>query len=181
ALTVDNFCDGGATRCPMGAMFCDDFETSSGSNFPRWSSVRRANYQGGAIDPLTDMTTSSTACRGTVAAHARGVGGAQVAALRLDVSAHPNPMYVRAWFRIASSSPVTDYELVGIQNAASDFILIDHDRSSQMVSAQVQGIPTLTNNHAPAIIAPDRWTCIQLKIAFDATPAGQAAIALYER
>jgi hypothetical protein len=171
------FCTGSASACPVGATLCDDFESSSGVTFPGWI-VGLRNWAGGALDPATQVSTSPVACRGSVAAHGHTLGGAQIASLFRTVAPRPNPMYTRMWFRIASTSSALDYELLGFQDGGSNFINIDINRGTSVLTVDAAGVPPpLQGMQAPVQIAADQWTCLETRILFDPA-AGELSVSV---
>jgi hypothetical protein len=137
---VADVCTPGApATCPPGAVFCEDFETSTGTNFSNWDSLALFNwYVGGAADPATTLLANGAPCRGVNAAHGHAVGSGQVAFLHKTQTARPNPMYVRFWYRINGSSPTSDFEIMGLHDIPdSQFINIGVDRGSQKFGINV--------------------------------------------
>lgn len=164
------------TSCPAGAVFCEDFETSTGASFPKWDSVSIKNwYTNGAADPTTSMQANGAPCRGATAAHAHTLGEAQVAFLHKSAAGRPNPFYVRLWFRIAGSSPTSNFELIGLHDSADgNFINIGVDRSLQVFGVNIVGFSSnAAGMTGPAALAADRWSCFEMGVLFDSSTIGR--------
>src|SRR5262245_50671064 len=59
----------GGTGCGAAEeLVCDGFEDATAAAFPAWGECRRANWNGGALDPMTGCSvTEARRCRGAKA------------------------------------------------------------------------------------------------------------------
>jgi hypothetical protein len=182
ANVSSEFCTPGASSgCPAGAAFCDDYENSAGVTFPRWDLVRAGNWNtGGASDPSTTLQADGMPCRGGRSMHGHGVGGAQAIYAEVMLGTRPNPMFMRLWFRIASSSPTNGFELVGIHDAVDNaFVHIALWTGAQSLGVNAVAFTTaLGGMQGPAQLDVDRWQCLQLRWLFDSTNNGALQISL---
>ena len=173
------FCGGATTACPVGSVFCDDYETSSGTSFPRWSSVQLTNWQlGGAAYPNTAVTGDGAPCRGSRAAHVHTEREAQLAFMAVNLATRPNPIYVRTWMRVASTSSSRDFEILGFHDASGSVLLHIQSIPAQQVMA-INAAPFTTTAQGvqgPAAFDVDRWMCLETRILFDSGTAGEIQV-----
>jgi hypothetical protein len=178
--SASGFCTAGAASgCPANATFCEDFETSSGMSFPAWDRVAMGNWNtAGPVDPSTTLRADGLPCRGARSLHGHDVGSAQ-ATYTETMIARPNPLYLRLWFRIEGTSPNTDFELVGLHDAADfAFVHIGIAPSGQFIGTNPVGFSTTLAMQGPAAIVADRWQCLQMRWQFSQAATGSLAIDL---
>ena len=174
------FCTpGAASGCPAGAIFCDDYEASSGPTFPAWDRVLIGNWNtAGPADPATTLRADGLPCRGARAAHGHDVGSAQAVYTETVIAPLQTPFYVRLWFRIAATSPQNDFELVGLHDSIdSAFVHIGVSRAAKALTINAANFTTaLGGMQGMATLLVDTWQCMQMQWAFDATPNGSLDI-----
>jgi hypothetical protein len=170
---------GSATRCASGNyLFCDGFETSSSGIFPVWSIPIPTidTYTGGAANPATSLTVDTApVCAGNQVMHVHAVGLKQQAFLQDQLATRPNPLYLRTFVYLPSSSAQETFYFLSFLNSAGTRwyqIAINPPGSPGFVTNSnfSATLPTF-----PGEVPRDRWACVETKIRFDSS-AGEVAI-----
>jgi hypothetical protein len=163
-----------ATGCSSGNfLFCDDFESSSGSFFPKWANMAPVldNYgDGGAANAASALNVATMpVCAGSRSAHVRAEGPAQQVYLAADTFANrPNPVYTRVFLYFPAPSTAMPFEFLSWDDAGGNFYQLGIDLSSPSMTFGTNasfGSPFL---NFPGPIARDRWHCLETRIYFDA-------------
>ena len=172
------FCDGTPYVCPANAI-CDDFEDITSSDFPgvqrESGTVSQTNWMTGMpASAASSIGPGTTACRGGKSLHFTATGAAQSLKLAYGFSTIPRPtsLYARVFMRIASSSPGSDFETMGMQRASDGkFISFGFTHDKVLVDS-----PDLRDlNEDTGIAGPlerNAWMCIRMHVIFDAGANG---------
>ena len=168
--------DGLPTLCTGAEVFCDGFESSSGSMFPAWSGVFRQNWTGGALSPQTSVATASPpTCRGSMAIVGTGVGAGQLAFLRKVLSARSSVMHARMMFYIPTTTSTRRFDLFGWdQSLGGTFLLLSYDPGGRFFELN----PNFTGppGTGPYDMPRDQWVCLEIEVHFATTTAGRVLV-----
>jgi hypothetical protein len=175
---VGNVCmqSGAATACAgKGYLFCDGFESASGSSFPGWITVV---INGGASGTTSNVVTTPT-CRGTKAFEAVGKGGGQEVWLAGGLTL-PSTVHIRSFVYVP---PTSDWPTMSYTNLMSVY------DGSTLHSVAVRFSDTAgklyinrnfdSQSNLPSVgpFATGRWVCVELAVQ-SANSGGRATLSI---
>ena len=187
ASAADLGFDGGSSLCgqPQSAcdqhpeyLFCDGFETSSGTSFPGWTGVTLGNFKGGGANADTSVSAAAgPVCAGSKAAFAHAVGIDQQAFVYRTVAAQPNPLHARMFVYLPSGTASGDFfALFGLTSTRSgDNASIAYDPVGHRL---VYDRSFATDTPGFDYTLPlDRWVCLETTLGLDANQGSLTILA----
>jgi hypothetical protein len=164
-----------ATTCPGGYLFCDGFESESGSTFSSWTATIIDNYDGMPANAGTALSIGGApVCLGQHSMHAIAVGGQQQAFAFVALARRPNPLHARLFFYVAQSSQ--PFQLLGLHAPDGKYSTLNVDPSTATFSF-ANNFSTLSATFTSKAVPRDRWLCLELFMSFDAV-SGEVRLSL---
>lgn len=165
------------TSC-AGALFCDNFEAESQTNFGAWSAFAVANAGGGAANAGTalDVQVGAPVCAGDHALHAVAMGASQQAFVYKTGLSLPATTHLRAFVYLPSAMTSTaSFDLFSFATPdLSSYLQLGYDAFKHQLFAFRNFGPEVD---FAATLPADRWICVEWTVALDAA-AGSIAVSV---
>ena len=150
-----------------GALFCDGFESESGTTFSSWSQQAVSNAGGGAANAGTGISiTANPVCAGSRAMHAVAVGANQQAFVYETGLSLPATTYLRA-FVYLPSQPAASFDLFSFATGdASQYLQLGYDGTKLFAFRNFAGAGTIPD--FATTLPTGRWICLEAAVGLDA-------------
>ena len=163
-----SLCAAGAPPSPCtGALFCDSFESESGTTFSAWSQQAVSNSGGGAANPGTGISVAvNPVCAGSHAMHAVAVGANQQAFVYETGLSLPSTTYLRA-FVYLPSQPAASFDLFSFATGdASQYLQLGYDGAKLFAFRNFAGAGAIPD--FATTLPTGRWICLEAAVGLDA-------------
>ncbi|HEX4462640.1 MAG TPA: hypothetical protein VIA18_31905 [Polyangia bacterium] len=171
-----------ATLCPGSYLFCDGFETETGSGFGNWD-MPIVQGAGVGLNPGTGLIVAdSPTCLGADSMHAKTVGGQQQAFVFETIPSRPSTLHVRIFFYMKQYS-MTPFQVVGFHASmnknTNDYATLNIDPANGTLS-YAGGFFGQAVNFSGAQLPTNQWLCLELATTFN-TQNGTVEVSLGDK
>jgi hypothetical protein len=171
-----------ATLCPGSDLFCDGFETETGSGFASWD-MSIIQGAGVGLNPGTGLSVAaSPTCLGVNAMHATTVGAQQQAFVFKTIPSRPSTLHVRIFFYMKQYS-MTPFQIIGFHasmaKSTNDYATLNVDPVNGTLS-YAGGFFGQAVNFSGAHLPTNQWLCLELATTFN-TQNGTVQVALDDK
>jgi hypothetical protein len=148
--------DGAVALCPVGALFCDDFESGTLAKWPQ----QNVKYDLGSLD-----VQSTTVAHGLFALHAAATGTpsmSNIAQVEYNFAARPPPLAIRA--NVYAPLPLTSYTMVmALYDPTTHGFSIGGDADTTWVVTEDDA--TVPDHHSDMVpVTGGQWHCLEIVV-----------------